>query len=53
MSDEDRYDEEQAIRRRRSASKRHRASRRSSKESRSRTQDAAPLRIPKKGGRRP
>jgi hypothetical protein len=53
MSDEDRYDEEHAIGRKKSASKRHRTGRRSFKKSRSRTQDSPPLRIPKKVGHRP
>ena len=52
MSDEDRYDEEHALRNKKSSSKKHPTHRRSFMESRSRTQSSPPLRIPKKGGHR-
>src|SRR5712692_6864211 len=49
MPDEDRYDEEHANRRMRSAPKRHRTTQTSSNELRPRTKVSPPLRMPKKG----
>ena len=53
MSDEDRFDERRARQIKSSASKRTRTTRTPCKESRPRTKDSPPFRMPKKGGGRP
>ena len=53
MSDEDRFDQQRARQKKSSASKRHRTTRTSTNQARPRPKYSPPLRMPKKGGRRP
>jgi hypothetical protein len=53
MSDEDRYDEEQTAKRKKSAARRHRSDRKPRKKSRSATQEAGPHAASREGQRRP